>query len=166
MDVTGLLLQSFEDVHRELRAIPAEFPAGSLFWQPAPSMNHIGFLLWHLVRDEDTMMADLSGHSQVWAAGNWRNRPGLSALGDEASLVPSEAYAVRYELALFLEYAERVWEHTLELVPGFSGARLEVQTWPGWNLARSLVEGSIGHSWLHLGEIRYVMGLRGWRHSD
>lgn len=166
MNVNDLLLRSFEDVHRELRGNLAELPEGSLWWQPARGMNHIGFLLWHLVRDEDTMFANMTGRRQVWWEGGWAERVGLGRLGDVATLEPGDADGLRFELADFLEYAEAVWSRTLELVPEFTEARLDDAVWPGWNVARSLVEGSIGHSWMHLGEIRYLMGLRGWRHTE
>ncbi len=166
MNVTELLRQSFDDVHRELRKDLAELPGGSLWWQPVPGMNDIGFLLWHLVRDEDTMIADMTGRTQVWSEGDWGRRLGLETLGEVATLEPEEADRLRFELPAFMEYAEAVWRRTLEAIPAFTEERLEDEAWPGWNVARSLVEGSIGHSWLHLGETRYLMGLRGWRHSE
>jgi len=166
MNVTGLLRQSFDDVHREIRTNLAELPADSLFWQPAPGMNHIGFVLWHLVRDEDAMIAGLTGQPQVWSPGGWGQRLGLEQIGDVATLEPAEADGLRFELPAFLEYAEAVWIRSIEATAEVSEDRLEEEAWPGWNVARSLVEGSIGHSWMHLGEIRYLMGLRGWRHSE
>jgi hypothetical protein len=166
MDVAGLLRQSFDDLHRELRDNLAEIPDDSLFWQPAPRTNHIGFELWHLVRDEDTMISDMTGVPQVWSDGGWGSRLSLENLGEVATLPTAQAIALRFELATFLEYAEAVWQRTIAAVPAFTEDRLDHQAWPGWNVARSLVEGSIGHSWMHLGAIRYVMGLRGWQHAE
>ncbi len=166
MNAISLLSQSFEDLHRELRGDMAEVRPEMLFWQPAAGVNHIGFLFWHLVRDEDTMIADLTGQPQVWEAGDWAPRLGLEMIGRVATLSPEDAGRLRYEFSRFLEYAEQVWLRTLEAVPAFTESRLDTETWPGWNLARSLVEGSIGHGWLHLGEIRYAMGLQGWRFRE
>src|SRR6185312_2085598 len=113
MDVAGLLRQSFDDLHRELRDNLAEIPDDSLFWQPAPGTNHIGFELWHLVRDEDTMISDMTGVPQLWAGGGWAARLSLENLGGAATLPAAQAIALRFELAPFLEYAEAVWQRTI-----------------------------------------------------
>ncbi len=86
MNAISLLSQSFEDLHRELRGDMAEVRPEMLFWQPAAGVNHIGFLFWHLVRDEDTMIADLTGQPQVWEAGDWAPRLGLEMIGRVATL--------------------------------------------------------------------------------
>jgi hypothetical protein len=45
---------------------------------------------------------------------------------------------------------------------------LDRQAWPesDWTVATQLVEGSIGHAWVHLGEMRAIKGLRGWRFRE
>lgn len=167
MNGVEVIRASFEHVHRELRQDIAELPPETLFWQPAPGVNHIGFLLWHVVRDEDLVVSHVC-IPQLWAAEDWAGRTGLPASEQGTGLEPERVDSLRYDLTLFLSYAERVWARTGPALAALADADLDPPAWPGSasTVAQQLVEGCIGHTWLHLGEIRYIKGLRGWRYRE
>jgi hypothetical protein len=43
--------------------------------------------------------------------------------------------------------------------------RLEAPIY-GRPMLEHLLEGSVGHNWVHLGEVRAILGLRGWRFRE
>jgi hypothetical protein len=164
MNGVDVIRAGLSDLHAELRRDLADLDPDLVFWQPRPEVNHIGFILWHLVRDEDSVVSHTAKLREVWEEGGWAKRLNLES--SEATLPGPEAAALRYGLAGFLEYAEVVWEATRQRLLDMTDDNLDRQAWPDWTVARHLVEGCIGHSWLHLGEIRYIRGLRGWRYRE
>jgi GNAT superfamily N-acetyltransferase len=143
-------------------------PAEDLWWQPAVGLNHIGFLFWHVVRDEDVVISQVTGGAELWSRGRWHERLGLDPAAQGTGFDPATLPTLSYRLEMFLEYAEEVWARTGPLLQQLSPGDLERPAWPGsgWDVARQLVEGCCCHSWLHLGEIRTLRGLRGWRFRE
>ena len=166
MNAVELIRSGLSDVHAEIRRALADLEPDMLFWQPQPDVNHIGFILWHLVRDEDSMISYTSKLSEVMDEGGWAARLNVAPELSKPTLPGPEAGALRYDLACFVEYAEAVWHATDERLLVLRDVDLDRPAWPGWTVARHLVEGCLGHSWLHLGEIRYIRGLRGWHFAE
>ena len=49
-----------------------------LNWQPHPDCNSIGWLTWHLTRQQDAQIASLMNEQQLWLRDEWSskfNRP-------------------------------------------------------------------------------------------
>ena len=49
-----------------------------LNWQPSPDCNSIGWLAWHLTRQQDAQISSLMGEEQLWTKDGWHakfNRP-------------------------------------------------------------------------------------------
>jgi len=168
MNAIALLHRSFDDLHVALREDRAGVDPAWLWWQPAPGLNHIGFLWWHLVRDEDTVLSYLAKEPELWTGEGWNERFGLEAKDQGTGLDPSRLESFRYDWEGFAEYAEGVWARTLPILDRLTEGALEAPAWPGsdWNVAQQLVEGCLCHSWMHLGEIRSLMGLQGGSESD
>ena len=168
MDAIELLQEAFEHLHQAVREDLAEVEREWLWWQPAPGLNHVGFLQWHLVRDEDTVLSHLAGEEEVWQSGAWHERLGMDAKAQGTGIDPAALASLRYDITLFNGYRDRVWAATGPRLARLKPASLREAAWPGssWNVAQYLVEGCLCHSWLHLGEIRMIMGLRGWRFRE
>ncbi|GAB3583427.1 DinB family protein [Calidifontibacter terrae] len=56
--------RSRDNVHRILEGLRAE----QLLWRPGPKANPIGWLIWHLSRQQDAQTAALVDRQQVWNA--------------------------------------------------------------------------------------------------
>jgi hypothetical protein len=168
MNAIEVIVTSFRDAQSAVREDVVEVDDDLFWWQPAEGLNHIGFLFWHLVRDEDTVVSYAAGEPELWAADGWHARFGMDAKEQGTGLDPARISAFRYDRALFMAYAGAVWARTPALVSRLSEDDLDRQAWPesDWTVATQLVEGSIGHAWVHLGEMRAIKGLRGWRFRE
>ncbi|GAB4326488.1 MAG: hypothetical protein Kow0010_09580 [Dehalococcoidia bacterium] len=168
MDALELLQAAFEHLHQAVRDDLAQVEREWLWWQPGPGLNHIGFLHWHLVRDEDTVLAYLAGEEDVWQSGGWSERLGMDPEAQGTGLDPAELASFRYDTDTFTGYRDHVWATTSPRLARLEPAALREAAWPGstWDVAQQLVEGCLCHSWLHLGEVRMIMGLRGWRFRE
>ena len=80
MHAIQLIQQEFANTHMALREDMAEVPADWLFWQPEPGLNHIGFLFWHLVRDEDTVVSWVTHQPELWVSAAWHERLGTQEI--------------------------------------------------------------------------------------
>lgn len=169
MDAPALLRIAFRDLHSELSEDVDGLDDETLFWQPADGQNHIGFLLWHLIRDEDTVFCQaVLQRPELWASGGWASRFDMSVTGQGTGFDAANLATFRYSIENLLRYAEEVWSQTDEALAGLSPSRLEENLpWSAdWRLVNLLTTGSLAHGWMHLGEIRQIRGLRGWRFRE
>ncbi len=168
MNAVDVIRQGFDHLHEAVRADVAEVEPDWWWWQPAPGVNHIGFLYWHLVRDEDAVVSWVTRHPQLWAADGWHAKLGLDPKEQGTGFEAGEAGTLRYDPALLQAYGDAVWERTGTLLARLAEEDLDRAAWKDspWNIGRQLVEGCLGHAWLHLGEIRLLMGLKGWRFRE
>jgi len=169
MDGVALLRVAFTDLHKELLEDVDGLTPDELFWQPAGGVNHIGFLLWHIVRDEDTVICQaVLDRPQLWARDGWAGRLGLPADEQGTGLESAGLSRIRYDISAFLGYAYEVFEQTDAALAAMRADRLgEALTWStDWRLANLLTTGCLSHGWVHLGEIRQLRGLRGWKFRE
>jgi hypothetical protein len=169
MDAPGLLRLAFNDLHTEIMEDAGGLDDQDQFWQPAPGVNHIGFLLWHIVRDEDTVICQSVRRTpELWVRGNWTDRFAMDATAQGTGFESAELATFRYSLTDLLAYARDVWAQTDEALQSLDPARLdEPLSWSKeWKLANLLTTGCLSHGWVHLGEIRQLRGLRGWRFRE
>ena len=59
MDAVHFISNCLAQVHLRLMATCYDLTQYQLLWRPAPTANNIGFILWHLVRNEDTRAGSL-----------------------------------------------------------------------------------------------------------
>ena len=154
--------------------------------RPAPRLNAIAWLLWHMARSEDVTVNVLLGDGrQVLDEGGWAARLGLSerAMGTGMSDAETEAVAARIDIAGLLAYRDAVGRRTravvgalpadslaepvapekLLAVEAFSdvadGARRVRGYWQGRDKLFVLTTAIATHHYLHLGEAQCVKTL-------
>ena len=153
---------AFGELHTALRDDAGSVDEATLFWQPGEGINHAGFLLWHLLRDEDTVVSEtLRGAPELWATGGWPHRLGLDEGGQGTGFDASALGSFRYDVAELWRYAAEVWEQTDAALAALGPEALVDRA-----LASMLTTGCLAHGWVHLGEIRQLLGLRGWRFRE
>lgn len=81
MNVDELLGELFDRVSGHVREIVADLDTDGLFATPAPGVNPIGWLIWHLTRVQDHHVAEILDRDQVWIEGDWGPRFGLDSDG-------------------------------------------------------------------------------------
>ena len=142
-----------------------------LSWQPQPSANHIGFLLFHIFRTEDRYVHRmLGGVPEVWEAEGWDQRWVLPSHGaDVASVWPTgqtwtTEQMVAWKpplLSAMSDYAERVRSSALKVVQSLDPATWEESLDPDRPQATRAFYLRIvtRHETQHNGQIDYIAGL-------
>jgi hypothetical protein len=169
MEAPELLRVAFADLHKELLEDVEGLAPDELFWQPTEGVNHIGFLLWHVLRDEDTVICQaVLRRPELWATNGWAARFGMDEKEQGTGFDSSALGTIRYELDQLLAYGAEVWAQTDRTLADLDSARLdEALTWSdSWRLVNLLTTGCLSHGWVHLGEIRQLRGLRGWKFRE
>ena len=137
-----------------------------LSWQPAPSANPIGWLVWHLSRVQDSQISDVAGTDQVWLAGGWAQRlalaydPAATGYGQRAE----EVAAFRASAELLAGYHQAVHQATgrfLATVRPDDLDRVVDRRWdPPVTLGVRLVS-ILADDLQHVGQAAYLKGLPG-----
>ena len=78
MDAVALLLDLFGRIPSLVEATVAGLDPEDLTRAPAPGLNTIGWLIWHLARVQDYYVAGFLDADQIWSSdGDWAARFGL-----------------------------------------------------------------------------------------
>ncbi len=168
MDISPLLLELFG----RIRPLAADAVDGldrvQLRQAPAPGVNTIGWLVWHLTRVQDHHVAELIGAEQVWVGGEWARRCGLEPDPTNTGYGhgPDEVRAVQPEgPEALLGYLDEVDARTKTMLEGLGPDDLDRIVDRRWNppvtLGVRLV--SVADDCLqHVGQAAYVRGLLGF----
>lgn len=75
--VKTLLLDGFGRIDEGVRAVVDGLEPDDLRWRPDADANPLGWLVWHLSRQQDAQLAHLGEVKPVWSSGGWREKFGL-----------------------------------------------------------------------------------------
>ena len=161
--------------------------------QPAPGLNPLAWLIWHMARIEDaTMNVFVAGTSQVLEENRWSARlrligPALGSGMDDAEVAGVSRHV---DVAALLDYRIAVGRRTRAIIQSLQPAQLDAPVeparvselvaaggsgaavewlatgWQGKPLRYFLAMPASAHNYLHLGEawcIRSVLGAGGGR---
>ncbi|WP_019874533.1 mycothiol transferase [Sporichthya polymorpha] len=167
MEISDLLRELYGRIAPLARDAVDGLDADALNARPAPTANHIGWLVWHLTRVLDHQVGEVSGNSQVWIDGDHAARLGLDADPDDIGYghTSEQVAAVRPQSpADLIPYLDAVDARTAEYLGSLTGADLDrvVDTSydPPVTLGVRLV--SVADDCLqHAGQAAYVRGLLG-----
>lgn len=167
MKAAELLADGFSRVHGAVHEVVDGLSADQLAYQPQPTANSIGWLVWHLTRVQDDHVADVAGTEQAWIADGWADRFGLP-FADRATgwgHSSDEVGAFRVDSGeLLTGYHDAVYARTLEFVRALTEPDLDriVDTrWdPPVTLGVRLIS-VIDDDAQHAGQAAYVRGLIG-----
>ncbi len=169
MDVSALLLELFGRIPPLAQGAVAGLSAEDLTRSPAPGLNTIGWLIWHLARVQDHHVAELLGTEQIWVSGDWAARCGLDSDANNTGYGhgPDEVARVRPDGPdVLLGYLNEVDRRTRVMLEGLIPPdldRIVDRRWdPPVTLGVRLV--SIADDSLqHVGQAAYVRGWLGRR---
>ncbi len=132
---------------------------------PEPGSNPIGWMVWHLIRVQDSHIAELTGEPQVWEGDGWPARFGLKPNPHNHGWGHTEAEvaAVKPESPdALLEYLAAVSTVTRAYIEGLTPddmSRIVDERWdPPVTLAVRLVS-ILDDDIQHGGQAAYVRGL-------
>lgn len=159
LDLFARLFQEFEMVLKDLKT-------EDLNYQPGPQSNSIGWLLWHTIRSQDRMNADLLGEEQLWIKDGWYARFNRKPDARESGVGHTAAEAAAFRAPdpqVYTAYYRAVFEKTREYIT----TRLNPQ-----ELQREVFSPTLGttatvearligniYNIAHIGQAGYVKGL-------
>jgi hypothetical protein len=119
MEIKDFIQNGFDNVKRTLDRTLAGLTAEELKWQPKPDANSIGLILFHMIRNEDSMVHRIQGKPQIWVTEQWYQKFN-KAIEDGGAHYTAEQVAtfVVPDLKDLLAYSEIVRKNTLEYLKG------------------------------------------------
>ena len=165
MDTVSFVSQCLKQVQLRLLATSNGLTQEQTLWRPASHANNIGFILWHMARNEDDLSSHLSGkQSSLWVAEGWHKRfdqpveapdPG-DRMGLRALSIPPLHTLVGYLKAAHQqthEFLSTLTSDALDIAPPDKSGQ------PERTVAVSLRH-LITHENNHHGQIDYIRGLQ------
>ncbi len=151
--------------------------AEELHRQPDPDSNPIGWLMWHLSRTQDRLVAVVQGLEEEWFSGSWYEKfgrdPNPRGRDTGRGQTPEEMRAFRApNVATLSAYYEKVRARTNAFLDSLTDADLERpvpkpgasatgETVPMTERLSDLIRDNVQHT----GQIAYLRGLirgNGW----
>jgi hypothetical protein len=173
MNWQDLMTDAYNRIPSFLENVLKDLPLEKLDWRPHPEANSIGWLAWHLARQQDAQVSDLMKEEQLWTRDGWHGRfgccedPGDIGFGQK----PRRATAFKSpEGSVLLEYIEAVTARTTIFLKRLTEDDLdrkldEPQYNPLPTIGVCLVS-ILDDSVLHSGQAAYIRGLiegYGWQ---
>ena len=156
-EIQGSLLRELEPLTEE-----------HLYYAPIPGATTIAFIAWHITRTlDDAVHATIPVEPKptLWAGSGYHERFGQPAeQGTGTGFTGDQVGDFRPSLELLRAYATEVGPKIPAVFDGMTDDDLDRvmdQERPERTLARLLQTFIIGHTFYHLGEIRYLKGLQG-----
>jgi len=171
MGALDFIRRSAKNLHNDFREALKDLNNQQLHFRPLGKGNHIAFVLWHLVRTEDSVVSFLlQKKAPVWNAEGWDKKFGMDPRAQGTGMTAEQAAAIRIQsLPDFLNYMENVFkanEAYLDALKETDLDRVEEFQFLGKQSYGQVIGGVIlQHGSEHLGEIRYVKGLQGLKGS-
>jgi uncharacterized damage-inducible protein DinB len=167
MQSRDLLLYAYEQINGTLRRALEGLTAEQLTARVGQGSNTIAWLAWHLVRVQDSHIAEVAGTEQVWTQDGWYDRFGLpldaSATGYGFSA--DEVAAVQISSPdLLLGYSDAVSERSATFLRGLSDDDLDRVVDRKWDPPVTLgvrLVSVLSDDLQHIGQAAYVRGLLG-----
>jgi uncharacterized damage-inducible protein DinB len=167
VDIAALLVELYDRVPPLAQEATAGLDPEQLAQRPTPETNSIGWLIWHLARVQDHHVAELLDAAQVWTAGDWARRFGLTpdAANTGYGHGPDDVATIRPETPeLLTEYLGAVYERTRVMLAGLTPEDLDRVVDTRWDPPVTLgvrLVSIADDSLQHAGQAAYVRGLLG-----
>lgn len=161
----ALLTDGFDRIKTALYSAVEGLNEQQLTARVGPDANSIGWLAWHIVRVQDSQIADVASIEQQWTADGWFERFGLP-FDVEAHGYGQSSDDVAAVKGIsgddFLGYFDAVHAQTLAYVTGLTDDDLERVVDADWNppvtLSARLVS-ILADDLQHVGQVAYIKGL-------
>ncbi len=165
MDAKDVLIDAYGRIQEEVHAAVDGLSPDDLHARPAPDVNSVAWLVWHLTRIQDDHVADAAGVDQVWLSEDWEKRFGLGLPPEDTGYGHSarQVAQVRVESGeLLLGYYDAVHARSLEYLRGLTAGDFErivdERSDPPVALGVRLVS-VLADDLEHVGQAAYLRGL-------
>jgi hypothetical protein len=171
MNTKEYFLSSLKTFHKSLLDSLQGLTDEQLNFRPLGKGNQIAFIIWHVVRTEDSVMNYFwQKKTPVWNAEGWDKKFGMDPKMQGTGMTAEQAASIRIlDMGEFFKYMESVFKASEAFLEGTSEKDWEeVRDLPylGKRNLYQLTGGTaLNHGACHLGEIWYVKGLQGLKGS-
>jgi len=168
-----LVIDIYERISQELEHALEGLTVDDLNQQPCPGCNSIGWLTWHLTRQQDAQISSLMGEEQLWTKNGWHSKFNRTPDPEDMGFghTPEEVSAFEPpDVQILLDYHRAVLERSKRYFLTLSKTDLDRELDEPWfqplpTVGVRLVS-ILEDSLLHAGQAAYVGGLRqgkGWQ---
>jgi len=173
MEWYDLLVDGYGRVPEIMERVLKGLSADDVSWQPQPDCNSIGWLAWHLTRQQDAQIASLMGEKQVWIKDKWYEKFGREADPKDVGFGHTPEQLIEFDppdMDTLLSYQQAVMDRSKSYLLGLSAADLDRVLDEPWFQPKPTVGVRIisilGDCLEHAGQMAYVRGLlqgKGWQ---
>lgn len=173
MSWQDLLKDAYDRIPQFIEHVLKGLKQEDLDWQPREDSNSIGWLVWHLTRQQDAQIAALMDDEQLWNNDEWNKKfdrdPDPKDIG--FGHTPEQVAAFRSpDIQTFINYLKTVVDKTKQYIETLSGDDLDRELNEPWfqplpTVGVRLIS-ILDDSLLHAGQAAYVRGLKygkGWQ---
>ena len=172
MEWQDLLADGYNRIPEFMENILAGLSQDDLNWRPREDCNSIGWLCWHLTRQQDGQIAALMGGEQLWVKDGWHARFGREPDDGDSGFghTPEQVAAFKSPSAgTFLDYQRAVVERSKSYFRTLSKTDLDRELGGPWQPPPTVgvrLVSIMEDSMIHAGQAAYVRGLlqgKGWQ---
>lgn len=165
MHANDILIDGYDRIRETVHAVVADLAPDTLNHRPAPGVNSISWLVWHLTRVQDDHVAEVAGREQEWSSGGWRDRFALDLPADDTGYghEPKDVAKVVVDAGeLLTGYFDAVHRQSRTFLGGLAADDLDRVVDEGWDppvtLGARLVS-VLADDLEHAGQAAYLRGL-------
>lgn len=173
MEWNDLLTDGYNRIVDVLESALKGLKQEDLNWQPRPDCNSMGWLSWHLTRQQDAQISSLMDEEQLWTKDGWHAKFNLPANPRDIGFghTPEQVAAFKSpDVDTLLAYNRAVVERSKAYFNALSKSDLdrvldEPQFQPLPTVGVRLIS-IMDDSIIHAGQVAYVRGLlqgKGWQ---
>ena len=173
MEWQDLLADGYARVLEFTESVLSGLTHDDLNWQPRQDCNSIGWISWHLTRQQDAQIASMMREEQLWTKDGWYSRFNRALDPDDSGFghTPEQVAAFKSpDAQTLLDYQRAVLERSKRYFHTLSKTDLYRELDEPWfqplpTVGVRLVS-ILEDSLLHAGQAAYVRGLRqgkGWQ---
>lgn len=173
MEWKDLLIDGYGRIPKFLENVLKGLTDDDLNWQPRHDCNSIGWLIWHLTRQQDAQTASLAGEEQLWITDEWYAKFNRQPEPDDIGFGHSPEQVSEFkspEAKILLDYNQAVVKRSKQYIRSLSETDLDRELNEPWfqplpTVGVRLVS-ILDDSTVHVGQAAYVRGLRqgkGWQ---
>jgi len=173
MEWNDLLVDAYGRLPGFLNNVLKGLSQDDLNWQPRPDCNSIGWLTWHLTRQQDAQVSSLMNEQQLWLSDGWSSRFNRPADPKDIGFghTPEQVSSfISPDIQTILDYHHAVLERTKRYLFTLSPTDLDRELDEPWfqplpTVGVRLIS-ILDDGLLHAGQAAYILGLiqgKGWQ---
>ena len=173
MEWQDLLKDGYLRVYEFMKHTLIGLNQDDLNWQPRDDCNSIGWLAWHLSRQQDAQISSLIGEDQLWIKDKWYIKYNRLGKPKDIGFGHTKRQLKDFkspDISILLDYQKAVSERSIDYFKTLSKVDLDKELDELWFKPLPTVGVRIisilDDSLLHAGQMAYIRGLikgKGWQ---